>query len=72
MGGSKVMAKGIKRKLSKVLKNVNHTIHLTAMRGKYASALAREGYNGGYADAIMDIGLALNGVPPRRNFWWDD
>ncbi len=66
------MAKGIKRKLSRVLKNVNHSIHLTAQEGGYAAALSNEGYNGGYADAIMDIELALNGVTPVRRNWWED
>ncbi|KKK66334.1 hypothetical protein LCGC14_2965160 [marine sediment metagenome] len=28
--------------------------------------------DGGYADAIMDIKLALNGVPPKRRDWWDE
>ncbi len=66
------MAKGIKRKLSKVLKNVNYSMHLTAMDGGfYTGPLVGEGYTGGYADAIMDVELALNGVPPKRRNWWD-
>lgn len=67
------ISKGIKRKLSKVLDNVNRTIHGNAQQGGlYASALSGEGYDGGYADAIMDIKLALNGVPPKRRDWWDE
>ncbi len=65
------MAKGIKRKLEKVLGNVKAEIHLNAQGGIYASALSGEGYAGGYGDAIIDIGLALNGVRPcrGRRFW---
>lgn len=37
---------------------------------KYSRGLAREGYLGGYADALSDVQLLLNGVVPcRREFW---
>uniref|UniRef100_A0A6M3X4J5 Uncharacterized protein n=1 Tax=viral metagenome TaxID=1070528 RepID=A0A6M3X4J5_9ZZZZ len=67
------MAVGIKRKLSKVLENVNHDIHLQAKESHFGNgALSAEGYNGGYADAIMDVELALNGIQPKRRNWWND
>ena len=67
------MAKGIKRQLSKVLNNVNHSIYLQASDGGFfGAAMATEGYMGGYADALMDIQLALNDVKPQRRDWWNN
>lgn len=67
------MAIGIKRKLHKVTQNVTKVISANAARGgKYAGALASEGYDGGYRDAICDVILALNGITPKRNGWWDE
>ena len=38
--------------------------------GKCAGPLAGEGYAGGYAEALGDVLLLLNGVRPnRRNYW---
>ena len=65
------MAKGIKRKLDKVYKNVEKEIHGIARRGFYASALSSEGYSGGYRDAISDVILALNGNKPKRRDYWE-
>lgn len=66
------MAKGIKRKLKHVSKMADKAISGHAKRGGlYAGALASEGYNGGYRDAIQDVLLALNGAPPcRKPEWW--
>ena len=65
------MAKGIKRKLDKVRKRVTREISgMASMGGRYAGAVAAEGYNGGYRDALDDVQLALNGVTPRRRGWW--
>lgn len=66
------MAKGISRKLDKVLKKVNKEIIANATgRGLYASALSGEGYAGGYKDAINDVINVLNGVQPKRRNYWD-
>ena len=68
------MAKGIIRKVEKARMEVEREISATASEGwgKISGALAGEGYNGGYRDALNDILLALNGVTPRRNGWWND
>lgn len=65
------MAKGIKRKLYRARKRVEHEIRAVAsMGGKYARGLSSEGYFGGYRDALNDVLLALNGVTPQRHGWW--
>lgn len=67
------MAKGVKRKIQRVYKKVDGEIRAFARRGNmYAAGLAGEGYNGGYADALQDVLLALNGVRPNRRGWWDE
>ncbi len=63
-------AKGIKRKISKVTKEVDKLIADHASHGLYGGGLAAEGYNGGYRDALSDVLIALNGVTPNRNHWW--
>ena len=69
------MAKGIRRLLDRALNNVNKQIHYASEplddKDIWAGALASEGYNGGYADALKDVDLALSGVLPRRNGWWE-
>jgi hypothetical protein len=64
------MAKGIKRRLGRVLIHVNREISAFAKRDHIAGALAGESYNGGYRDALYDVLCALNGVTPNRNYWW--
>jgi len=65
------MAKGIKRKLDRVREKVSREIEGFAKRGGlYAGAMAAEGYNGGYRDALDDVVLALNGITPQRHNWW--
>ena len=67
------MAKGIMRQLDKVVKKVNTEISGLAQRdGFYAGGLASEGYAGGYADAIQDVILALNGAKPKRRNYWEE
>lgn len=67
------MARGIKRKIKVVLKQVDSEISAFAKRGFFAGGLASEGYNGGYRDALLDVLLALNGVPPcKQRHWWDE
>ena len=54
------------------MKKVNEEISGFTWRGGiYAKGLASEGYNGGYRDALNDVLLALNGVKPNRQNWWD-
>lgn len=70
------MSRGIKRKLKQVREQVAREISGFAHRndGKegvnYAMGLASEGYAGGYRDALDDVLLALNGIPPDRRGWW--
>jgi len=68
------MARGIKRKLGKAIKNVNSAIRdQTNQESLYSRGLSSEGYLGGYRDALNDVLLVLNGVGPNRgwdkNFW---
>lgn len=64
------MTVGIKRQLFKVRNEVENEIHSIAMGSPVAAGLAREGYAGGYVDAINDVLLVLDGVPVRRRNWW--
>lgn len=67
------MAKGIKRPVAQVIRKIQHEIGASIDRSnRFSSGLAYEGYNGGYLDALRDVTLALNGVRPRRNGWWDE
>ena len=63
------MAVGIRRHLKKVLEAANKDISNHAKRGFLAGGLANEGYAGGYAEAVRDIGLALSGIKPNHRFW---
>lgn len=52
--------------------NVNTQISAQAsLGGMYARGLAREGYLGGYVQALMDVCLLINDVEPNddRNIW---
>ncbi|KKN66956.1 hypothetical protein LCGC14_0466360 [marine sediment metagenome] len=64
------MVKGIKRLINIVYKNVTREISAHAKRGRIAGAMAGEGYNGGYRDALDDVILALNGNISQRHGWW--
>ncbi len=69
------MARGIEKKRMRALKRVNGTMAAEARRiGGLYSCLAYEGFNGGYAAALEDVGLALRGCRPCRSpdFWDDD
>ncbi len=67
------MAHGIKRALTKAQKKVRKEIEDNAAGGsKYARGLANEGFAGGYAQALSDVMLALNGVTPQTRGYWDD
>lgn len=66
------MAKGIKRKIRVVLKQIDAEISAFAKRGFFAAGLASEGYNGGYRDALLDILLELGGVSAcNQRYWWE-
>jgi hypothetical protein len=64
------MSKGIKRRIKRVLKKVNQEIADSTHDSLYSRGLSREGYMGGYAEALNDVMLALNGVKPVRRDWW--
>ncbi len=65
--------RGIKRLLAVARRNAEREILMTASLGsKYARGLAGESYAGGYRDALDDVLLALNGVTPNRNGWWEE
>jgi len=67
------MARGVVRKLNRVIEAVNQSIHREIDADSiYSRGLSGEGYDGGYRDAICDVLLALNGVQPRRNLWWEE
>ena len=51
--------------------NVCEQIKEFSKRSEVASAMAGEGYNGGYRDALNDVILVLNGILPDRNGWWN-
>ena len=69
--GEREMARGIIRLLDIAGENVRHEIRAYAARGRLAAAMASEGYNGGYRDALVDVALALRGFTPQRNGWWE-
>lgn len=63
------MAKGIKRAINCVLKNVNADIKSIGDNGGYfARGLSGEGHAGGYRQALYDVLLALNGVEPNGRY----
>ena len=69
------MAKGIKRKIRKVIKRVELDMLAFASGDNLKGALIQEGYNGGYRDALMDVSLALDGFGGKpstnqRREWW--
>lgn len=64
------MSRGIVRQLKLVAKEIDRQIaNATDQSDKFSRGLAQEGYAGGYADAIQDVMLALNGVTPDRRYW---
>lgn len=65
------MAKGIKRELKAAYEAARREIAaLSASGGHFARGLSSEGYMGGYAQALDDVTLALNGVEPDRWRRW--
>jgi hypothetical protein len=66
---------GPKTRIKQAAKNARALITAHAKRGgAYSGALAGEGYNGGYADALADVLLILNGCEPcvRPELWRKD
>lgn len=65
------MILGPKRRIRLALERVSEEISGHASRGgRFAGALAGEGYSGGYYDALCDIELLLNGIVPTRRAYW--
>jgi len=60
---------GIQRELDAALKRVNARI--AANRGdgsnRFAAGMSGEGFDGGYAQALRDVGLVMAGVCPSDN-----
>ncbi len=66
------MKVGPKTRIKHALAAVNREIAGHACRGgRFAGGLSREGYSGGYADALMDVQLLMNGVTPNRRDYWE-
>lgn len=67
------MARGIKRLIAIARENVSDQIRKdrASAMGAIGKADAGSGYNGGYRAALDDVLLALNGVKPNRNWWWE-
>lgn len=60
----------IKRALERVSAHIERQ---TDRNSVYSRGLAREGYDGGYAQALSDVLLTLRGVMPNRHpQWWED
>lgn len=60
----------MQKMIDDAMERVRGEISGHAAGGRIASALASEGYSGGYFDALCDIQLLINDViPNRRNYW---
>lgn len=68
------MAKGIKRKIDRVQKKVQEQIAANASGGRFAAGISSEGFDGGYAAALSDVRLALDGVYPCSRYarYWEE
>ena len=64
------MSRGIKRQMKIAYRNVSKEISHGERGGFYAAGLASEGYAGGYRQALSDVRLALDGVPPTDSRYW--
>jgi len=72
-----------RRLINRALKNIEAQMNREAQDARkdwerrgakgpnFAAGLASEGYMGGYRDALNDALLAMNGVTPNRNRWWE-
>lgn len=62
------VAKGIKRRLAGVRSGIEAELRIGHEGlGMYGRAMQREGYVGGYLQALTDVELALNGIHPDQN-----
>lgn len=73
------MARGIKRKIKRAIKQVQADITSYAENSGgdtfYTRGLSSEGWKGGYLQALYDIDVLLNGTMPsdRRSLeYWED
>jgi hypothetical protein len=66
--------KGIKRLIAIARGNARREIQQLrdSAFGPVGRADSGSGYAGGYIAALDDVLLALNGVRPGRNGWWDN
>lgn len=62
---------GIKRAVRRALEYQNYSISGHASHGRIAGGLASEGYDGGYAQALRDVLLALDGNIPSEWIRWE-
>jgi hypothetical protein len=69
----------MKKKIKKALERVEEEIRGFSSRSReqgekinYSGGLSREGYAGGYSEALSDVLLLMNGVRPRRRNYWED
>ena len=65
------MARGILRQLKQAQYRVQAEMMAQSKSEDYvARGLAPEGFAGGYAAALNDVELALNGVTPNNSRYW--
>ena len=63
---------GPKTQIKRALAAANREISGNARRGgPFAGGLAGEGWAGGYASALSDVLLVLNGVQPSTRGYWE-
>lgn len=59
-------------RIKKALDKVNQEIEAQTDRSSmYSRGLAREGYQGGYAQALTDALMALDGNTPTTRGYWE-
>lgn len=56
--------------IERAIERVSREIRGNTGHGRYASALAGEGYAGGYRDALYDVLAVLSGLTPSRRGYW--
>ena len=67
------MRKGPKTRIEAARKRVLARISQDTDRNSiYSRGMSTEGYNGGYAQALADVQLVLNGVRPNTREFWED
>lgn len=64
---------GPKSRIKAALERVNAEIRRTTdQTSMYSRGLSSEGWSGGYAAALRDVQLVLNGVKPQTRDYWND